>query len=149
MREGLAAEVEWDASQHAVGGIARVCFFLFKFIQLKFVVLLLCLDQWTQHDQTNNFSFWKRPEGHLLLYFCSEKRPGYVANAPGALFRNCFMKCPGGRLLSSLRYYSNTPDRLYETKPARDQRKRGRFKTSDLAKLDASRMEKNDPTLPT
>ena len=44
------------------------------------------------------FSFWKRPGGRLLPYFGSEKRPGYVANAPGALFRNCLMErpAPGG-----------------------------------------------------
>ena len=38
------------------------------------------------------------PGGSLLPYFCSEKRPGYVANAPVALFRNCLMErpAPGG-----------------------------------------------------
>ena len=65
-----------EASQHAVGGRARVLFFLFIFIhQFKLFFLLLCLGQWTQHDQTNIFSFWKRG-GRLLPYSCSEKRPG-------------------------------------------------------------------------
>ena len=49
------------------------------------------------------FRFWKRPGRRLLPYFCSEKRPGYVANAPGALFQNRFMVRPGGRSLRSLR----------------------------------------------
>ena len=40
---GARPREDRDASQHAVGGIARVYFFL------------LCLDQWTQHDQTNIF----------------------------------------------------------------------------------------------
>ena len=50
------------------------------------------------------FYFWKRPGGRLLPYFCSEKRPGYVANARGTLFQNCFVECPRGRLLRSLRF---------------------------------------------
>ena len=50
------------------------------------------------------FFFWKRPGGRLLPYFCPEKRPVYVADAPGVLFQNCFMVRPGGRLLRSLRY---------------------------------------------
>ena len=63
----------------------------------------LYLDQWTQYDQTIFFSLWKCLRGRLLPYFCSEKRPGYVVNAPGALFRNCFMIGPGVPLLRSLR----------------------------------------------
>ena len=58
MPKGSAAEAEMEASQHAVGGRARVLFFLFIFIhQFKLFFLLLCLDQWTQHDQTNIFFF--------------------------------------------------------------------------------------------
>ena len=54
MRKG-PVEAERDTSQHAVGGgIARLFFFRFRFIyQFTFFFLLLCLDQWTQHDQTN------------------------------------------------------------------------------------------------
>ena len=112
MRKGPAAEAERDASQHAVGGIARVSFFLmFIHLAIQASFFLLCLDQWTQHDQTNNFFFLETPGGRLLPYFCSEKRPGYVANAPGALFRNCFVEHPGERLLRSLRYLdSKHPD---------------------------------------
>ena len=52
MRKGPAAEAESDASQHAVGGTARVFFILFIFIyQFNIYFLLLCVDQWTQHDQ--------------------------------------------------------------------------------------------------
>ena len=46
------------------------------------------------------FSFWKRG-GRLPPYSCSEKRPGYVANAPGALLWNYFMERSGGRSLRS------------------------------------------------
>ena len=53
------------------------------------------------------FSFWEWG-GRLLPYSCSEKRPGYVANAPGALFWNYFMERSGGRLLRSLRYVHTT-----------------------------------------
>ena len=58
--------------------------------------LLLCLDQWTQDDQTNIFFYLETPRGGLLLYFCSEKRPGYVANAPGCYFGNVIWNALGG-----------------------------------------------------
>ena len=84
--------MQW-AKQHG-----WVSFFLFIFIhQLKLFFLLLCLDQWTQHDQTNIFFLLETPRGAPYAYFSSEKRPGYVANASGALlFQNCFMERPGG-----------------------------------------------------
>ena len=51
VRKGPAAEAERDASQHAVGGIAWIFFFLLIFThQFELFYLLLCLDQWTQHD---------------------------------------------------------------------------------------------------
>ena len=79
-RKGPAAEAERDASQHAVGGIARVYFLLFIFInQFIFFFLHLCLDQCASGLNTTRptfFSFWKSPGGRLLPYFCSEKRPG-------------------------------------------------------------------------
>ena len=40
------------------------------------------------------FFFWKHPWGPLLPYSIF-----FLKNAPGALFRNCFMERPRGRLL--------------------------------------------------
>ena len=98
MRKRPAAEAERGASQHAVGGIARLFFSLHIYSSIEAFFLRLCLNQWTQHDQTNNFLFLETPQG--LGGFC----PIFVLkNAPGALFRSYFMERPGGRLLRSLR----------------------------------------------
>ena len=52
--------------------------------------------------------------------------------------------------LAQYNLYMRIPSlRFYDISAARNQRKRECFETSDSAKLDASGMEKNDPTLPT
>ena len=96
-KEGPTTEAERDASQHAVDGIAWVFFFSFIH-QIKFFFTFCVSTTGLNTTGPIFFSFWKRPGGRLLPYFCSEKRPGYVANAPGALFRNCLMErpAPGG-----------------------------------------------------
>ena len=139
VRKGPAAEAEKDASQHAVGGIARVSFFLFIFIHIQFKYFFyFCVstsglnttrptkrndveagknykregkqearaterggNKSKDHEKTISktrtnrkippnrkaqfFPFWERPGRRLLSYFCSEKRPEYVANAGGAI----------------------------------------------------------------
>ena len=101
MRKGPVAEAERDASQHAVGGIARISFFLFIFIQFKLLFLLVSTSG-------------------LNTFFLSGNAPGdafrldfVLKNAPEALFRNCFMEHPGGRLLRSLRYFKCPPPSPY------------------------------------
>ena len=73
-------------------------FFLIFIDQIKFLFTFCVSTTGLNTTRPIFFSFWKRPGGRLLPYFCSEKRPGYVANAPGALFRNCLMErpAPGG-----------------------------------------------------
>ena len=95
MRKGPAAEAERDAPQRAVGGIARDTYFFFF---SSFIFFILCLDQWTQHDQTNIFFLPGNAPGGAFCPTCVLK------NAPGALFRNCFMERLRGRLLRYLRY---------------------------------------------
>ena len=97
VRKGPAAETERDASQHAGGGIARGSFFPFIFLHQFIFFLLLCLHQSTQNDQTNIFSLsGNAPEAAFCPIFV-------LKNALGALFWNCFIERPGGRLLRSLR----------------------------------------------
>ena len=111
MPKGSTAEAEMETSQHAVGGRARVLFFLFMLyiyssIQAFFFTFVSRPVDSTRPDQ--HFFLSGNGGGRLLPYSCSEKRPGYVANAPGALFRNYFMGRSGGRLLRSLRYAHTT-----------------------------------------
>ena len=77
VRKGPAAEAERD-DHAAVGGIARVSFFLFIFInrfKLSFLTFVSRPVDSTRPDQ-QFFSLWKRPGGRLLPYFCCQKRPG-------------------------------------------------------------------------
>ena len=77
VRKGPAAEAERDASQHAVSGKARVYVFLIIFIHhFRLYFLLLCLDQWTQHDQANIFFPCGNVPGGVFCPIFSEKRPG-------------------------------------------------------------------------
>ena len=82
MRKELAAKAERESPQHAVGGIARV-FFLPIFIQqIKLFFVLLCLDQWMQHDQTNIFFLsGNTPRDAFCPIFV-------LKNAPGAFVGN-------------------------------------------------------------
>ena len=77
VRKGPAAEAERDASQHAVGGIARV-FFLssYLFISSSFFFTYVSRPVDSTGPDHQLFFFWKRPGGRLLPYFCSENRPG-------------------------------------------------------------------------
>ena len=105
VRKGPAAEAERDASQHAVGGTARVYFspHIYSSIQASFFYFFVSTSGLKITSPTF-FFFLEMLGGRLLPHFCSEKRTGYVANAPAALFRNCFMERPEGRLLRSLRH---------------------------------------------
>ena len=103
-REGVrkrpAAKAERDASQHAVGGIARVPFFPFQIyssIQAFFFYFCVSTSGGPNTTRPTNLAFWKRPGGRLLPYFCFKKRPG------GAI-SDFFMERPGRRLLRSVRY---------------------------------------------
>ena len=111
VRKGPAAEAERDASAACSGRNSTGIFFSLHMSQAFFLKLLSRPVDSTRPDQ-RFFSFWKRPGRRLLPYFGSDKRSGYVANAPGALFRNCFMERPGGRLLRSLRYYTYTSNNI-------------------------------------
>ena len=104
VRKGPAAEAERDASQHAVGGIARVFFFLFIFIHLK-LFFFTFVSRPVDSTQPDQFFYLERLGGGLLPYFCVEKRPG-------VLFRKCFTERPGGRLLHSLRYSDTNYNQL-------------------------------------
>ena len=76
VRKGPAAETERDASQHAMGGIARVFFFL-SYLYINSFFFNFCVS--TSRLKTTRLTFflvWKRPGGRLLPYFCSEKRVG-------------------------------------------------------------------------
>ena len=85
-RKGTLRSIQWRNS-------TGIFFLLILIHQFKLSFLLLYLDQRTQHDQTNNFFLsGNAPGGALCPIFV-------LKNAPGALFRNCFMERPGGRLL--------------------------------------------------
>ena len=76
MRKGSAADAERDASRHAVGGKARVYFFLFIFIhqfKLYFFTFFVSRTVDSTRPDQHFFSLWKRPRRPPRVRF---KRPG-------------------------------------------------------------------------
>ena len=100
MRKRSTAEAERDALHHAVGGIARVCFFYsYSFINSSF----FCVSP-VDSTPPNQHFFLETLQGAPSALFLFLKTPRVGCKRPGALFRNCFMERPGGRLLRSVRY---------------------------------------------
>ena len=94
MRKGPAAEVERGVSQHAVGGIARVFFFLFIFI-LQFKLFFFNFSVSTSELNTTRptfFFFLETPRGapSALFLFWKTPRERYFGivlwNAPGGVY---------------------------------------------------------------
>ena len=113
LRKGPAAEAEKDASQHTVGGIARVsdrqqsCFKCggLRHDGLVGFVCSVCRAN-TERERESGVSS-TRP---IFSFLGTPREAGafgpifVLKNAPGALFQNCFMVRPGGCLLRLLRY---------------------------------------------
>ena len=69
---------------------------LYLFINSSFFFLLLCLDQWTQHDQTNIFFFLETGGGAFCPILVLKNAPGTLQTPRGRYFGIILWDAPGG-----------------------------------------------------
>ena len=97
VRKGPAAEVERGVSQHAVGGIARVFFFLFIFIHQFKLFFFFCVS--TSELNTTRptiFFFLETPRGGAFCsIFVLKNAPGTLQTPRGRYFGIVLWNAPG------------------------------------------------------